>query len=90
MAAVGDPDFLTDTAVLIALALEVVPERDLRVDEDGGSHIFAFLRGLCRQISRSTALLKHALKGIATVTVIRRRVLHLDTSVLELDCDSMS
>ncbi len=36
MAAVGDPDpdFLTEIAVLIALAFEVVPEMDLRVDED--------------------------------------------------------
>jgi hypothetical protein len=31
-AAVGDPDFFTDTAILIALALQVVPEMDLRVD----------------------------------------------------------
>jgi hypothetical protein len=36
LAAVGEPepDFLTATAVFIALALEVVPERDLRVEED--------------------------------------------------------
>jgi len=36
LAAVGEPepDFLTDTAVFIALALGVVPERDLRVEED--------------------------------------------------------
>ena len=45
MAAVGDPDFLTDTAVLIALALEVVPERDLRVDEDKEATFLLFFEG---------------------------------------------
>jgi hypothetical protein len=49
MAAVGDPkpepDFLTDTAVLIALALEVVPARDLRVDEDEEATFWVFLEG---------------------------------------------
>ena len=49
MAALGDPkpepDFLTDTAVLIALALEVVPARDLRVDEDEEATFLVFLEG---------------------------------------------
>ena len=45
MAAVGDPDFLTDTTVLIALALEVVPERDLRVDEDEEATFLLFFEG---------------------------------------------
>ena len=45
MAEVGDPDFLTDTAVLIALALEVVPERDLRVDEDEEATFLLFFEG---------------------------------------------
>jgi hypothetical protein len=42
LAAVGEPepDFLTDTAVFIALALEVVPERDLRVEEDHQANFF--------------------------------------------------
>jgi hypothetical protein len=49
LAAVGDPkpepDFLTDTAVLIALAFEIVPARDLRVDEDEEATFFVFLEG---------------------------------------------
>jgi hypothetical protein len=46
---------------------------------------FGCLRGLRRQISRSTALLRHVLKGIATVTVIPIFLLHQDNSFLQLD-----
>ena len=49
------------------------------------NHLFGCLRGIRRQISKSTALLRHVLKDIATVTVIRMPVLHLDTRLLELD-----
>ncbi len=47
MAAVGEPepDFLTDTAVFIALALKVVPERDLRVDEEQEDTFLVFFEG---------------------------------------------
>jgi len=47
LAAVGEakPDFLTDTAVFIALAFKVVPERDLRVEEDDEATFVVFLEG---------------------------------------------
>ena len=45
LAAVGDTVFFTDTAVLIALALTVVPERDLRVDEDKEASFSVFFEG---------------------------------------------
>jgi hypothetical protein len=35
----------TDTAVFIALAFEVVPERDLRVDEEQEATFLVFLEG---------------------------------------------
>ena len=38
-------DLFTDTAVFIALALEVVPERDLRVEEDHESIFVVFFEG---------------------------------------------
>ena len=37
--------FSSDTAVLIALALAVVPERDLRVDEDKEASFSVFFEG---------------------------------------------
>jgi hypothetical protein len=47
LAAVGDPgpDLLTDTAVCIALAFEVVPERDLRVHEEQEATFLLFFEG---------------------------------------------
>jgi hypothetical protein len=47
LAAVGEtkPDLLTDTAVFVALALKVVPERDLRVEEDHDATFVVFLEG---------------------------------------------
>ncbi len=47
LATVGEsePDFLTDITVFISLALEVVPERDLRVEEDHESIFVVFFEG---------------------------------------------
>ena len=39
------PNLFTDTAVFIALAFEVVPERDLRVDEEQEATFLVFLEG---------------------------------------------
>jgi hypothetical protein len=40
-----DPDWFTETAVFIALALKVVPERDLRVDEEQEDTFLIFFEG---------------------------------------------
>jgi hypothetical protein len=40
-----DPDWFTETAVFIALDLKVVPERDLRVDEEQEATFSVFLEG---------------------------------------------